>query len=175
MSHINVAIPPRLIANAPEVGVSLPLMMKDKIMETLNAGFESIKKGMRDGADNYKIEGKIIEQKKEIKRLTKEIGTLTILRLEAGDEMCPEIMERFDAIKAAQAEIEVLENSIKTSKLVCPRCGAKNSNRMNFCGQCGTALKQEESVVSEIVDEVREKVSDVEEDVKEKVEKLKED
>ena len=170
-----MAIPPRLIANAPEVGVSLPLMMKDKIMETLNAGFESIKKGMRDGADNYKIEGKIIEQKKEIKRLTKEIGTLTILRLEAGDEMCPEIMERFDAIKAAQAEIEVLENSIKTSKLVCPRCGAKNSNRMNFCGQCGTALKQEESVVSEIVDEVKEEVSDVVEDIKEKVEELKED
>ena len=149
--------------------------MKDKIMETLNAGFESVKKGMQDGADNYKIEGKIIEQKKEIKRLTKEIGTLTILRLEAGDEMCPEIMERFDAIKAAQAEIEVLENSRKTSKLVCPGCGAKNSKRMKFCGQCGTALKQEESIVSEIVDEVKEEVSDVVEDIKEKVEELKED
>ena len=149
--------------------------MKDKIMETLNAGFESVKKGMQDGADNYKIEGKIIEQKKEIKRLTKEIGTLTILRLEAGDEMCPEIMERFDAIKAAQAEIEVLENSRKTAKLICPGCGAKNSKRMKFCGQCGTALKQEESIVSEIVDEVKEEVSDVVEDIKERVEELKED
>ena len=149
--------------------------MKDKIIGTLNAGLESVKKGVQDGADNYKIEGKIIEQKKEIKRLTKEIGTLTILRLEAGDVMCPEIMERFDGIKAAQAEIEVLENSRKTAKLICPGCGAKNSKRMKFCGQCGTALKQEESVVSEIVDEVREKVSDVEEDVKEKVEELKED
>ena len=149
--------------------------MKDKIIGTLNAGLESVKKGVQDGADNYKIEGKIIEQKKEIKRLTKEIGTLAILRLEAGDIMSPEIMERFDAIKAAQAEIEALENSRKTVKIVCENCGSKNSKKMNFCGQCGAALKKDDDVVSEAVEEVKEEIAEVVEDIKEKIEELKED
>ena len=32
LSHINAAIPPRLAANAPEVGVSLPFMMKKDVV-----------------------------------------------------------------------------------------------------------------------------------------------
>ena len=30
------------------------------------------------------------------------LGNLALVRLEAGDEMCPEIMERYNAIKAAK-------------------------------------------------------------------------
>ena len=115
--------------------------MKEKIMGTLSAGMAGMKKGMQDSVDSCKLEGKISEQKKQIKRLTKEIGNLAIVRLEAGDEMCPEIMERFEAIKEAQAEIECLEKGRKIVKIVCPGCGAKTSAKMNYCGKCGTVLR----------------------------------
>lgn len=115
--------------------------MKEKIMGTLSAGVANMKKGMQSGVDSCKLEGKIAEQQKLIKKLTKEIGNLAIVRLEAGDEMCPEIMERFHAIKEAQAEIEVLEKGRKVVKVVCQSCGHKTSAKMNYCGKCGTSLR----------------------------------
>lgn len=118
--------------------------MKEKIMGTLSAGLTSMKKGMQDGVDSCKLEGKIAEQQKRIKKLTKEIGNLTIVRLEAGDEMSPEIMERFQAIKEARDEIERLEKGRKIVKAVCPNCGHKTSAKMNYCGKCGAVLKEAE-------------------------------
>lgn len=58
-----------------------------------------------------RIDGKIAEQQKKIKVLTKEIGNLTVVRLEAGDEMCP-------------------------------KCGAKTSVNMKYCGVCSASLKE---------------------------------
>lgn len=116
--------------------------MKEKLMGTLSAGMASMKKGMQDGVDSCKLEGKIAEQQKKIKTLIKEIGNLAIVRLEAGDEMCPEIMERFHAIQEAKAEIESLEKGRKIVKVVCPGCGHKTSAKMNYCGKCGAALRE---------------------------------
>ncbi|MGN0343754.1 MAG: hypothetical protein ACI4EC_02205 [Lachnospiraceae bacterium] len=65
---------------------------------TINVGMAKAARCMRNGVDNCKTDGKIAEQKKIIKALTREIGNLTIVRLEAGEEMCPEIMERYNAI-----------------------------------------------------------------------------
>ena len=106
----------------------------------LNAGMANIAKRMKKGVDNCKVDGKIAEQQKKIKVLTKEIGNLTIVRLEAGDEMSPEIMERYSAIKDAKAMIAALENEKKTTTVVCPKCGAKVSIEMNYCGICGTSI-----------------------------------
>lgn len=116
--------------------------MKEKIMGTLSAGVAGMKRGMKDSVESCKLEGKIAEQQKKIKALTKEIGNLTIVRLEAGDEMCPEIMERFHAIQEAKAEIESLEKGRKIVKVVCPGCGHKTSAKMNYCGKCGAALRE---------------------------------
>ena len=92
----------------------------------LNAGMSNFAQSMRNGADNCKLDGKIAEQQKKIKILTKEIGNLVLVRLEAGDEMCPEIMERYEAIKEAGKEIEMLEKNRKITKVVCPSCGLKH-------------------------------------------------
>lgn len=132
--------------------------MKEKIMGTLSAGMASMKRGMKTGVDSCKLEGKIAEQQKKIRTLTKEIGNLAIVRLEAGDEMCPEIMERFHAIQEARAEIESLEKGRKIVKIVCPNCGAKTSAKMNYCGKCGSALRE-----AEIVETVEEAVEVIEE------------
>lgn len=120
--------------------------MKEKIMGTFSAGMASMKKSMQSGVDSYKLEGKIAEQQKKIKALTKEIGNLAIIRLEAGDEMSPEIMERYHAILEAKAEIETLEKERRVLKIACPNCGTKTSVKMNFCGKCGAALKEAEDM-----------------------------
>ena len=106
----------------------------------LNAGMSNFAQSMRNGADNCKLDGKIAEQQKRIKVLTKEIGNLVLVRLEAGDEMSPEIMERYQAILAAKEEIEMLEKDRKITKVVCPGCGAKTSADMKYCGKCGSPM-----------------------------------
>lgn len=109
----------------------------------LNAGMSNFAKSMKDGAENCKLDGKIAEQEKIIKVLTKEIGNLALVRLETGDEMCPEIMERYSAIQEAREEILRLEKDKKTAKAVCPNCGAKTSIDMKYCGKCGANMEEE--------------------------------
>ena len=109
---------------------------------TINAGMSKMARSMRNGVDNCKTDGKIAEKQKLIKSLTKEIGNLAIVRLEAGDEMSPEIMERYEAIKAAKEEIVVLESGKKKSIVICQKCGYKTSVDMKYCGKCGTCLQE---------------------------------
>ena len=109
---------------------------------TINAGMAKAAKCMRNSVDNCKTDGKIAEQQRKIKALTREIGNLALVRLEAGDEMSPEIMERYEAIKAAKEEISVLESGKKKSTVTCQECGAKTSVNMKYCGVCGTSLQE---------------------------------
>ena len=109
---------------------------------TINAGMSKAARCMKNSVDNCKTDGKIAEQKKIIKTLTREIGNLALVRLEAGDEMCPEIMERFEAVKAAREEITVLESGKKKITVICQECGAKTSIDMKYCGVCGNCLEK---------------------------------
>ena len=110
------------------------------ITGTINAGVTKIAGSMKNSVNNCKVDGKIAEQEKKIKTLIREIGNLALVRLEAGDEMCPEIMERYEAIKAAKEEIAVLNNEKKKTKVICQACGAKTSSTMKYCGTCGASL-----------------------------------
>lgn len=107
---------------------------------TINAGMTKAARYMRNSVDNCKTDGKIAEQQKKIKALTREIGNLALIRLDAGDEMSPEIMERYEAIKAAKEEIIALESGKKKSTVICQECGAKTSVDMKYCGACGVCL-----------------------------------
>lgn len=109
----------------------------------MNAGMASIAKSMKNGVDNCKLDGQIVEQQKRIKVLTREIGNLTLVRLETGDEMCPEIMERYAAIREAKETIDNLRKEKKKSTVVCPNCGVKTSAQMKYCGMCGSSLVEE--------------------------------
>lgn len=112
---------------------------------TINAGISKMARGMKNSVDNCKIDGKIAEKQKMIKTLTREIGNLALVRLEAGDEMCLEIMERYEAIKEAKEAIEMLQSDKKKSTVTCNECGAKTSIEMKFCGVCGTCLHEEDN------------------------------
>ena len=112
---------------------------------TINASMTKLARSMKNSVDNCKIDGKIAEKQKMIKVLTKEIGNLALVRLEAGDEMCPEIMERYEAIKSANNEISILQSEKRKSIVICPECGEKTSVEMKYCGVCGTRLQEEET------------------------------
>ena len=79
--------------------------LKMKLTGKLNAGMVNFAKNMKTGVDNYKVDGKIAEQESRIKALRKEIANLVMVRLDAGDEMSPEIMERYAAIVEAREVI----------------------------------------------------------------------
>ena len=104
---------------------------------TINAGMSKMVRGMKKSIDNCKINGRVVEKQKMIKLLTKEIGNLALVRLEAGDEMSPEIMERYEAIKEAKEEIALLNSEKKKTNVICPKCSAKTSIDMMYCGMCG--------------------------------------
>lgn len=114
-----------------------------KFTGKLNAGMTSIKRGMKNGVENNRLDGKISEQEKIIKELKKEIGNLAFLRLEEGDVMCPQIMERYEAILEAREIIHTLETERIVTKSVCPVCGAKTGLTMKYCGECGAQLVEE--------------------------------
>ena len=97
---------------------------------------------IREGADDCILDGKISEQQRLIRKLTDEIGNLTVLRLDKGEEMSPEIMERYEAIKEIRKTIDELNVNKKNEFTVCPECGAKTTAEMNYCGKCGSALKK---------------------------------
>lgn len=109
-------------------------------MGKANAGMAKFSKSMKDGMDNCRTDGKIAEQQKIIKELTKEIGNLTLLQLESGVEMSPEIMERYLAVKDAKEKIVQLENDKKVTSVLCQECGAKTKTGMKYCGKCGAQL-----------------------------------
>ena len=141
-----------------------------------NAGMADMTKAMKNAADNYKLDGKIAEQKKLIKMVTREIADLVVLRLDAGDEMAPEIMERYNLIKEARAVIEELEKERKTTKVVCPNCGMKTSAEMNYCGKCGTRVKEDvEEASEEVASEEASAAEDVEPAAEETAEENKEE
>lgn len=111
--------------------------------ERFGAEMSSLAKSMKNGVGNCKIEAKIAEQQMKIKTMTKEIGNLVVVKLDEGEEMSPEIMERYNVIIEAREVISSLESEKKTTKLVCPSCGEKSFSDMSYCGKCGAALKQE--------------------------------
>lgn len=115
------------------------------VIGTVNAGMNKAVKGMKNGVDNCKTDVRIAEQQKKIKALTREIGNLALVRLEGGEEMGPEIMERYEAIKAAKEEINVLESGKKKTAIICQECGAKTSVDMKYCGACGASLQEARS------------------------------
>jgi hypothetical protein len=111
--------------------------------EKLNAGVASLANTIKTGIDTCAAEGKILEQQKKIKQLTKEIGNLVVVKLDEGEEMSPEIMERYEAIVEIRDAIDALEKGKSNAGApadVCPKCGGKISEGMKFCGNCGADL-----------------------------------
>jgi ribosomal protein L40E len=112
-----------------------------KFTKKINEMTTSAINTMKNSAESFKLEGKIAGEEKKIRELTTDIGNLTLLRLDAGEQMNPEIMERYAAIEVARKEISEATEEMPVTKIVCPVCGARTAPEMHYCGVCGTVLE----------------------------------
>jgi hypothetical protein len=126
--------------------------LKMNITEKLNEGVATLTSTVKSGVDTCVLEGKILDRQNKIKKLTKEIGNLAIFRLDAGEQMGSEIMERYSTISELRKEIEALENTKGAPSAVCPKCGEKVSAGMSFCGKCGAELNTDDAAETEEVE-----------------------
>jgi hypothetical protein len=120
--------------------------------DKFNEGVATVASTVKSGVDICLLEGKILEKKKRIKKLTKEIGNLAVINLDCGAVMSPEITERYAAIKEAREEIEDLESGKagnSSDENVCPSCGEKVAEGMKFCGSCGAEVGEKAEETAE--------------------------
>jgi hypothetical protein len=118
--------------------------------DKFNEGVATVANTVKTGVDTCLLEGKILDRKKRIKKLTREIGNLAVINLDCGVEMSPEIMERYAAIKDIRAEIEEIESGKTSSNdVVCSNCGEKVADGMKFCGNCGSEVGAESEAAAE--------------------------
>ena len=115
-------------------------MEMSKWMGKCGAGIASAWNGMKRTAGNTKQDGKIADAESEIARMTREIGNLTVLKLDEGLDLGEEVQERYDAIRAAREMIAAAEADKKHTRVTCPHCGHRTSAKMRFCGVCGKKL-----------------------------------
>jgi hypothetical protein len=108
-----------------------------KLIGEINAGIESAAQSMKDSFKNSKLDGKIVAEERRVKTLTAEIGNLTVHKLDSGEQMTPDIMERYVKITAARQEIRTAAAKKYSGKAVCPKCCAKIEAEMLYCGICG--------------------------------------
>jgi|GEM_PF-3205265 len=120
--------------------------MGNKFMGKCIAGMASAAGSVKTSMSNTKQDGRIVDLERRIAALTSEIGSLTLLRLDAGDSGSDQttrpIMERYEAILEAREAITAAEGEKKLKTLVCPHCGQKTSAGFSYCGRCGRAVSE---------------------------------
>lgn len=117
----------------------------NKIIGKMSAGIGFTMQGVKNASANCKVDGKICGKEKEIQDLTAEIGNLTIRSLDEKKDLGPEIMERYEAVCAARAAIAEAEKDRIVTKITCPKCGAKTTAGMHYCGRCGEKILADEA------------------------------
>ena len=111
-----------------------------KLEQEISTAVSDTIRGLKNAVTNCKLDGQIADEEKNIAALTREIGTLTVHKLDDGAEMAPEIMERYAAIQTARSSIKNSSAEKKADKAVCPKCGTKTMAGMRFCGSCGALM-----------------------------------
>lgn len=115
-------------------------MAKQNWMGKTCASMASAVNGVKNSAGNTVRDGQITDARREVDRLTREIGNLTVHKLDAGMKATDDIHERYVAILAAREKMRTAEQAKTVRWAVCPHCGEKTIAGMRFCGVCGKAL-----------------------------------
>ena len=106
--------------------------MGNKFMGKCLAGMASAAGSVKTSMSNTKQDGRIVDLERRIAALTSEIGSLTLLRLDAGDSGSDQttrpIMERYEAILEAREAITAAEGE-KNIILVTPAAKLRENVR----------------------------------------------
>lgn len=122
------------------------------VMGKCCAATASAMNGMKRSMKNCRRDGDIVDQQKRIDDLTREIGAITVVKLDqrgsaldaqgapAAKAMEEAVMERYRGILDAREAIDASEQSKELRRAVCPVCGQKTLAGMRYCGCCGAEI-----------------------------------
>lgn len=110
------------------------------VMSKAAAGMAAAGHAMKRGVSNTKQEGKVVDLQKQARKLTFEVGVLTVLHMDDGRDVSAPVGERYEAILALRDQITEAKAAEQHVTTVCPHCGEKTVAGMKYCGHCGKEL-----------------------------------
>ena len=126
------------------------------LLDKLNT-LKNTASGMANSAiESGRLNLKINNEDKKIVEQTIRIGEYFLEKLDAGEELAPEVMELYAPIVASRKAIDAYRADLAANKpqpaesapetlaevLSCPTCGTRVTADAKFCPQCGTKLEQ---------------------------------
>lgn len=114
----------------------------DSFKEAVKGTAKTVAEKTEEFVENSKIQYEIFELNRDVKKLYSDIGRLTYLSVECGDDFAGEIKTKCDIAKSKLAKIDVLKNSEEKTKtrFNCPVCGKPNDVNDDYCSSCGANM-----------------------------------
>ena len=112
----------------------------DGIKNVLTDAAKTVAEKTGEFVENSKIRYEIFELNQDVKKLYSEIGRLTYLSVECGEEHTGEIQTKCDIAKSKLAKAELLKDGEKKTEFNCPVCGKPNDVNDKYCSSCGVNM-----------------------------------
>lgn len=101
---------------------------------------QKVAKKSGEVVDATKVKYAIFDLNNDIKKLYSEMGKLTYLAVEEGEDHTDSIKMKCDIVKAKLAKIEALRLHSDDVAFKCPVCGKPSDNCTNYCPSCGADM-----------------------------------
>ncbi|WP_028829814.1 zinc-ribbon domain-containing protein [Proteocatella sphenisci] len=131
------------------------------IFDKVNKMARNVTEKATEAMEVTRLNTKVGEENRNILEYQKKIGEIIWNKFEAGEVLSPELAEVCENIKNSKGVIAGIMNDIQKLKdevdpsespaapsessaeakgVVCPACGAANTEETKFCGECGAKL-----------------------------------
>lgn len=112
----------------------------ENVKNVVSEATQTVVKKSGEFIDASKTKYAIFDLKNDINKLYAEIGRLTYMSVEEGEDHSDSVKMKCEIIKSKLARIDVLNNNSDRSDFKCPFCGKPSDNTMSFCPSCGADM-----------------------------------
>lgn len=145
----------------------------NKAIESLSTVGKEVSQKATDVSAIAKATLQMKEKEKQLQNTLKALGTvLYTQKKEVAEELFPELTELIQILDEELTELKEHVAALKGKK-TCPGCGKDVTDDAKFCSNCGAempavkATEAEESVVEEIIDEIKDGAEEIKEEITE--------